>query len=84
MIHDISDDPILEALRRLSRAEPADRQRARIRARSHAILARNRQRQRASQRDVASRVIDGGFVLVSVAYLTGVVAQALRLFGELR
>jgi len=84
MTPNITDDPLLEPLRRLPRAKPAAQPTSRIRARSHAILVRRQQHQRASKRDFTSKVIDGGFVFISVAYLTGVVTQALRLIGELR
>jgi hypothetical protein len=84
MTRHITDDPILEPLRRLPRAKPAAQPTSRIRARSHAILVRNQQRQRASKNEFTSKVIDGGFVFISVAYLTGVLAQAVRLLGGLR
>jgi hypothetical protein len=84
MTRHITDDPILEPLRRLPRAKLAAQPTSRIRARSHAILVSRQQHQRASKRDFTSKAIDSGFVFISIAYLTGVVAQALRLLGGLR
>ena len=77
-------DPILEGLRRLPGAEPGARSTARTRARSHAILARARQHREASKRALAARAIDGALVLVCLVYLSGAVAQALRLIDAIR
>jgi hypothetical protein len=77
-------DPILDRLRSLPRAAPAAHSTARTQARSHAILARKRQHRQASKRAFAARAIDGAVAVVCVIYLSGAVAQALRLFGELR
>ena len=77
-------DPIFDALRGLPRAQPDAQATARTRARSHAILARNRQRRSSAKSGFAARAFDGAVALLCVVYLTGAVAQALRLIGDLR
>ena len=77
-------DPILEGLRDLPRVEPGAHSTARTRARSHAILARDRQHQDVAKSGFAARAIDGAVALLCVVYLSGALAQALRLFGALR
>ena len=78
-----TDDPTLEALHNLPRAAPSARSTERTQSRARAILARQRDHERASNR-IGTRALDGGFVLVCVVYLSGAVAQALRLFVGLR
>jgi hypothetical protein len=77
-------DPILEGLRGLPRAEPGAHSTARARARSHAILARQRQHRKGSMRGFAAGAIDGAVALLCVVYLSGAVAQALRLIDAIR
>jgi len=79
-----TDDLILDALQNLPRAAPAAHSTERTRSRARAILARQRDDQQRPSNRIGARAVDGGFVLVCVVYLSGAVAQALRLFGGLR
>ena len=80
----ITGDPILDGLRRLSRLEPSERAIVRIRARSLAVLEGERKRRDRWRGRLAALAIDGAIALVSLVYLTGAAAQAVRLFGALR
>ena len=80
----ITGDPILDGLRGLPRLEPSERATARIRARSLALLEGERMRRDRWRGRLAALVIDGAIGLVSLVYLTGAAAQAMRLFSSLR
>jgi RNase P/RNase MRP subunit POP5 len=87
MTRDITGDPILDALRSLPRAAPSAYSTSRTRRRAHTMLSlarRKRQHQGASRHALLARAIDGAFVIVCVVYLSGTVAQALRLLAQLR
>jgi hypothetical protein len=80
----INGDPILDGLRGLPRLEPSARATARIRARSLAAMDEERRRRTRWSARLAALAIDGAMALVSLVYLTGAAAQAVRLFGALR
>jgi hypothetical protein len=77
------DDSTLMHLRALPRVAQTRASAASIRARAHAALAKQRQAENMSRR-FRARVVDAAFVVVSVTYLSGAVAQALRLFSAFR
>jgi hypothetical protein len=82
------NDPLLDSLRGLPRATPSSRSTRQTRAHAHALLAAARRRQdRAkadAERSLPARALDAGFAVVCVVYLSGTVAQALRLLAALR
>jgi RNase P/RNase MRP subunit POP5 len=87
MSRDIIGDSILGDLGALSRATPSAQSTARTRRRAHAMISqarREQHHQRASRYRLLARAIDGAVVLVCVVYLSGTVAQALRLLAQLR
>lgn len=79
----VPDDPMFTRLRALPRVTPDHESSARIRARSRAALTKPRQCPSADRR-FRARFVDGAFVLVSLVYLSGAVAQAWRLLSGLR
>jgi hypothetical protein len=83
MIPGFPDDSTLMRLRALPRVAPTRESAAAIRAHAHAALAKQRQAANVSRR-FRARVLDAAFVVVSVVYLSGAVAQAWRLFSALR
>jgi len=87
MTRDITGDPILEALRALPRVAPSASSTTRTRRRAHTMLTQARRElphQGASRHALLARAIDGAVVTVCVVYLSGTVAQALRLLAQLR
>jgi hypothetical protein len=83
MTGDIADDPTLARVQALPRVAPTPDSAARIRSRSQAALARSPQRDWASAR-LATRLVDGAFVLGCFVYLSGAAAQAWRLFRAIK
>jgi len=79
----VPDDSTLMRLRALPRVAQTRESAASIRAHAHAALAKQHQAANASRR-FRARIVDGAFVVVSVVYLSGAVAQAWRLFSALR
>ena len=87
MSRDIIGDSMLDDLRALPPATPSAYSTARTRRRAHAMLSQARREQHpqgASRYGLLARAIDGVFVLVCVVYLSGTIAQALRLLAQLR
>lgn len=78
MIADKAQDPVLQLLAELDppvqRTDRADR----VRTRCHKAFARRRQRE-SRRRSVAAFGVDAACFLVLGIYLSGVVAEALRL-----
>jgi hypothetical protein len=77
------DDATVMRVRAVPRVAPTRESAASIRARAHAALAQQRQAKNLSRR-FRTRVVDAAFVVVSVVYLSGAFAQALRLFSAFR
>jgi hypothetical protein len=77
------DDSTLIRLRSLPRVDPTRESAASIRAHAHAALAKQREAENVRRR-FRALIVDGTFIVVSVVYLSGALAQALRLFSALR
>jgi hypothetical protein len=77
------DDSTLMRVRALPRVAPTRESTASIRAHAHAAMAKQHRAANQSRR-FRARLVDGAFVVVSVVYLSGALAQAWRLFNGLR